>query len=340
MSESNDKASEKSILLIILGILATVSFFTTLFSGSLIVYLFLRPRSNFADWFLTILSVGRETSPAVALESVIDLLIGATGVTASLSLSLALAAIYLSQNRILNTQSNIHRMQTDIMKNQRVPVITVHESGIRLHGGRPTLEKVRDDGSLAITETGDTPHVSVGVENHGDEIAEQIQLACLVDVPSTSDPQIHTGVSELNTDGMFTKPRKGKGAILPPSKNFTLLRGTPILSSSPTDVTNRMMFVGGIAEQLQSLRDQALNENTKDSDPSVVRFGFVLIFTNSVGQDFQVPLSTAYSVDATQFEEDEEITLPALEHKAVDYDIDDLIEESGWTIPEATFERR
>jgi hypothetical protein len=254
---------------------------------------------------------------------------------------LALAAIYLSQNRILNSQSDIQKTQTTIMKRQNVPVVTSHESGVKLHAGRPSLGKVTDDGKVMTPTDGNRSYVSVAVKNHGNEIAEQVQLACLVNVVSIEDPDIYTGVTELTVDGMHTKPPQGEGALIPPSRELSLLRGKPTLSPDSEDVTERKMFVAGIADQLLNL-DHADKGDDSQSESRAVRFGFVLIFTNSVNERFKIPLDQAFSVNTAHFEEQEpdEVTITDLRDAANEYSIDDLMEDVDWSIPEEAFKDR
>lgn len=341
MTEVNQESVEKSPWFYILSGLAIVFFLLAFTGAGLLAYILWKPYSGLANALLAMLSIGQGANANLGLGSVIDLLIGAVGATGSLSLSLALAAIYLSQNQILDTQTDIQRSQTKIMNRQKLPMVAAHESGIQLHEGRATLEEIDSDGTLCISTKGSGPYVSVAVENHGEEAAEQVQLACLVDVPSVDEPQIHTGVAELTVDGMFTKPPRGEGALLPPTKDLALLRGTPLLSSSPTTVKETIMFVGGIADQLRELRsDESDEETANESSNRVVRFGFVLIFTNSANQTFMIPLESAYSVRAKQFADSEDVTLTALGQKSVVYDIDDLIKDIEWSISEEAFEER
>lgn len=338
MSESDENSTENSVWFYILSRLAGVFFLIAFVGIVLFAYLLLEPRSNIADTLLTILSISQGDNVTVGLGSAIDLLIGTIGALGSLSLSLALAAIYLSQNQILEVQANIQDTQTDIMKRQKLPVVAAHESGIQFHEGRPTLDGISSDGKLNISTSGSGPYVSVAVENHGEEAAEQIQMACLVDVPSSNEPTVHPGVTELTVDGMFTKPPKGQGALLPPTKDLALLHGTPILSSSSTTVNETKMCVGGIADQLQELHACGSdNENVAESSEKVVRFGFVLIFSNSVNENFKIPLEPAYSVTPGQFGSYEDITLERLKQEGVVYNIDDLIEDTNWSIPEEVF---
>jgi hypothetical protein len=341
MTEADENSAENSGWFYFLSILSGLFFLFAVAGVLLLAYILLQPHSDIASTLLTILSIGQGGGASTGLRSVIDLLIGGVGASGSLSLSLALAAIYLSQNQILETQLDIQDTQTDIMKRQKLPVVAAHESGVQLHEGRPTLDRISPDGTLNISTSGDGPYVSVAVENHGEEAAEQIQMACLVDVPSEEDPLIHTGVTELTVDGMFTKPPEGEGALLPPTKNISLLRGTPILSSSQTTVDKPKMCVSGITDQLQKLSDDGSDDETGDVSPEkVVRFGFVLIFSNSVNDKFNIPLEPAYSVSPSQFERDDDVKITTLKQKAVVYNINDLIEETSWSIPNEAFVER
>jgi len=328
MTGINRNATEKSRTFKILSGLAIVFFIFAGIGIILFLYLLVSPRSNFATTLLTILSIGPDAQAAVGLDSAMDLLIGAIGALGSLSLSLALAAIYLSQNRILETQA-------DIMNRQKLPLIAAHEDGVQLHDGRPSLDNVTSDGQLQISTSETGPYVSVAVENHGEEAAEQVQMACLVDVPSTDTQRIHTGVTELTTDEMVTEPPAGQGALLPPTKKLTLLYGTPTLSSSPQSVNEDKMFVGGIADQLQKLSDEE-----SDTADSVVRFGFVLIFSNSVNDYFEIPLESAYSVSSSSFEDYDDITINTLKERSIVYNIHDLMEDVNWSQPEDVFVER
>lgn len=333
MAEVDQDRNSKSLGFLVLAALAVGFFLLTLIVSGFLGYILARPRSDLAGTLMSVLSIGQSPDAALRLEAAVDLLIGAVGTTGSLSLSLALAAIYLSQNRILHSQSQIQKDQAKIMQRQKVPMVAAHESGLRFHEGKPTLEAVSPDGSPEISTNGTDPYVSIAVENHGSEPANQLQLACLVDVPADDDPLIHCGVAELTVDDMVTEPPRGKGALLPPTDSLSLLRGIPALSASSNTVQDTKMFVGGIVEQLQKLNGESGGS---------VRFGFVLIFTNSVEERFKIPIEPAYSINVEAIpevmDEDERATFTTLRERAVVYDIDELIDEdTGWTIPEEAF---
>jgi hypothetical protein len=98
------------------------------------------------------------------------------------------------------------------------------------------------------------------------------------------------------------------------------------------------MCVGGIADQIQELNaDESDIETASESSEKVVRFGFVLIFSNSVNENFKIPLEPAYSVSPSQFGSYEDITLERLKQEGVVYNIYDLIEDTNWSIPQEVF---
>lgn len=337
MDDNETKESNWFYLLSGLAVL----FFVVAFVGlTLLVGIFIWPHSGLANSLLEILSVGQDSESTVGMTSVIDLLIGIVGATGSLSLSLALAAIYVSQNRILSGQKEIQEDQANIMRRQKLPEIAAHESGICFHDGAPSLEKVGNDGKLDIRTTGSGPYVSVTVRNHGDETAEQVQLACLIEIQSVDKPQLYSGVAELTADSMFTKPPRGEGALLPPTEKLELLYGTPALSSSPETVSEPMRFINGIKKQAKALKDEETASSEADSPVGTIRFGFVLIFTNSVNERFHIPIENAYSLDTDVLGEDENMTLNSLKERAVVYDIEDLIKDLDWSIPEEAFAER
>jgi hypothetical protein len=135
---------------------------------------------------------------------------------------------------------------------------------------------------------------------------------------------------------MVTKPPRGEGAYLSPTKEVTLLHGTPALSSGPSRSSSRKMFLGGIENQL-SVDNNEISDDEEDTESITVRYGFVLIFTNSVREEFHIPLENAYSITSSRYSGEEDLTLETLRNESVVYDIDDLIEDISWTVPSEAF---
>lgn len=337
MTEGDSEANERSDLFKGLAGLAALFFLIAIAGVGILASILSDPGSGIGSGLVNL--VTNTQGSESGLGSVIDLLIKGISAAGSLSLSLALAAIYLSQNRILNTQVDIQETQAEIMSRQKLPSITAHPDGVFLHTGKPTLNKVNEDGSLEISTSGSGTYLCVSVENHGEEAAEQVQMACLVDVSGTDIQTIYPGVTELTIDGMVTKPPQGEGAYLSPTKEVTLLHGTPAFSSGPSSSCSKRMFLGGIENQL-SIDDEEMLDDEDHTEPITVRYGFVLIFTNSVREEFHIPLENAYSITSDRYSGEEDITLDTLRDKSVVYDIDELIEDISWTVPSEAFADR
>lgn len=319
----------------VLASLAVAFFLLSIAGIGLLMGIVIFPQSWAGDLLITIINVGLGDASARGLGSGFELLIGGIGTSGSLSLSLALAAIYVNQNGILQTQTEIQQLHADIMRREKYPILAAHSSGVGFHDGKPTLCSHEEEGELDISTSENGPHVSIAVENHGDETAEQAQLACLVDTPEPDDETtLLPNVAKLTADGMYTTPPKGHGALLPPTNGLDLLYTTPVLSSSRGSTSTSTMFVGGIEDVLRDI------DWDGGADPPVVRFGFVLIFSNSMNDRFKIPLESAYSISVSEVDESEDLTLTGLRQKAVTYNINDLIEDLDWSIPEDEFVNR
>lgn len=323
--EKENTPSRSPFVLILWGL--AVGFFLIVLLGAILIgYLLIAPSSSIAASLIELFQTAEGSPPnQAALGNVISLLVNGVGIAGSLAVSLALAAIYLSQNRILDQQTTIQDQQAWIMKRQHVPFLASHPDGVQLHAGRPSLETGSTAKKLEITEGEPGTWVSAGIENHGEETAEQIQLACLIDFPDIErDPPLYPHVCELEADGMITKPPQSEGALLPPNQGITLLRGHPRFSLGPDQEADFAMFCGSLQEQL-------LEEENR------VRFGFVLIYANAMGQLFKLPLDDAYTASPDSFADLSELDVKQLAERTGPYGIEQLMDDVDWKIPSHVF---
>jgi len=297
-------------------------------------------------------------SAASPLQNVLELAVAAVGAIGGLAVSSSLAAIYWGQNTILGDQTEIQQQQSRIMKQSHVPFITASERGVELHEKKP--DSIDESTGDLVFEDGDGIYASVDVQNHSSETAAQVQLACLLDYPDhiALDTPRESGVCELEITEMATETPRGQGALLTQTQDMTLLTGTPEFTQVfPDGKTSFCRFIPTLRKLLTA--DLATSPATTDTtdpeqtdgsgsaaaetgvgDEPYVRFGFVVIYSNAIDERFRVPLADAYSVPIDAFESNNEITLDALEAKDNGYDIEQLIEDLGWEIPEDAFVSR
>jgi hypothetical protein len=300
-------------------------------------------------------STGSASSP---LQNVLELVVAAVGAIGGLAVSSALAAIYWGQNTILGDQTEIQQQQSQIMKQSHVPFITAHERGVDLHEQKP-VSIDESSGKLKFENEGGS-YASVVLQNHSSEAADQVQLACLLDYPDyiSLDVPRKSGVCELEVTEMATKTPRGQGALLTQTQEVTLLTGTPEFTKAfPDGKTSFCQFIPTLrklfTEDLATCPSNSETTDTKQGDraesdaaeagggdESYVRFGFVVIYSNAVDERFKVPLADAYSVPVGAFKPEEDITLDALETKDNGYDIEQLIKDLDWEIPEDAFVSR
>ncbi|AXR79654.1 hypothetical protein AArc1_3356 [Natrarchaeobaculum sulfurireducens] len=84
------------------------------------------------------------------------------------------------------------------------------------------------------------------------------------------------------------------------------------------------MFCGDLQKQL-------LREKNR------VRFGFVLIYANAMGQLFRVPLDDAYTASPDSFADLEELEVKHLTERTGSYEIEQLMDDLNWEIPAHAF---
>ena len=199
-----------------------------------------------------------------------------------------------------------------------------------LVGGDPTLETF-DDGTIEITtDDDDTPRVCAAVENHGDVVAQQLQVVCLVDYAATDGPpdppdEVFPGVADVGVNGVATDPPSGDGGVLPATADLRLLVANPQFSAESDHDGGFRRFLGAIESHLADGETQ-------------LRFGFVLVFTNAVGSPFKTVLEPGYAVDPSQYDpETDDLTLDRLRCLATEHDTADLVDDLDWEIPESVF---
>jgi len=156
-------------------------------------------------------------------------LVSTAGTLGSLAVSLALTGVYLSQNNIMQDQVETQTKQLRSMRQEKLPLLGVHEGGVELHDTKPVVENT-DDSSLEVSDGEEGCWASVAVENHGDEIAQQVHMACLIDFPEIADkPPLVSGFCAMESTKTVTDSPVGNGALVSSETGLVLLRGMPRL---------------------------------------------------------------------------------------------------------------
>lgn len=284
------------------------------------------PECSLSQFILSLLQfTGEQQSQQGSSPNARAFLVSTAGTFGSLAVSLALFGVYLSQNDIMQNQVATQTEQLKSMRQETMPFLGVDEDGVELHDAKPLVEDPEND-PLAVSAGEDGYWVSVGVENHGAQIAHQVHMACLIDFPDLDgEPPLTPGVCAMESTKTVTDSPVGNGALVSSASGLMLLRGTPRLRDPTEDEPEETYFVPNISTQLID------NERT-------VRFGFVLIYTNSMEQHFKVTLTswTAKPENFDQYDKSE-VTAEKLLQQSTTYPTDQLIEEIGWEIPTDTF---
>lgn len=268
-----------------------------------------------------------ETDSATdSLFPLLDFLVGIAGTTGSLGATFALAAIYLSQNRILDDQKAIQETQTKLIGHQNLPLLEVNRD-LELHDNRPDFDPESRD---IIDDTDHPgPWASVIVENYGDEAAEQIQLVSLIHLPDSDGTKLIAGIEPLAATRMTTQLTSDSGALVLPDGKPTFLRGRP-----------KFGIEGNHGPQTTTFKNELLTQLYENEQR--VRFGFVLIHTNSMTQPMQVKLN-AYSIkpaDISGIDKDD-FTMTDLQDCAGSYSIEKLIHtDLDWSLSADEFSER
>jgi|AntRauMinimDraft_4_1070384.scaffolds.fasta_scaffold02054_1 hypothetical protein len=252
-------------------------------------------------------------------------LVSTAGTLGSLAVSLALTGVYLSQNNIMQDQVETQTKQLRSMRQEKLPLLGVHEGGVELHDTKPVVENT-DDSSLEVSDGEEGCWASVAVENHGDEIAQQVHMACLIDFPEIADkPPLVSGFCAMESTKTVTDSPVGNGALVSSETGLVLLRGMPRLRENTPHGFEKTTFRDKITTQLLE-------------EKRTVRFGFVLIYTNSMEQTFRVALSsrTAKPENFDSYDKTD-VTSDILIDRSTEYRIQRLIEESGWEMPKDVF---
>lgn len=252
-------------------------------------------------------------------------LVSTAGILGSLAVSLALTGVYLSQNDIMQEQVETQTKQLRSMRQEKLPLLGVHGDGVELHDTKPEVEN--PDGSpLEVSQGEEGFWASVAVENHGDEIAQQVHMACLIDFPEIADePPLASGVCAMESTKTVTESPVGNGALVSSETGLVLLRGMPRLRENTPHGFQKTTFRDKITTQL-------IDEN------QTVRFGFVIIYTNAMEQTFKVTLSsrTAKPENFNNYKKTD-VTADTLMDRSTKYRTQRLIQESGWEMPEDVF---
>lgn len=285
----------------------------------------------FPDWALSQTALSLLQSPAKeqAQQSIASnpraFLVTTAGTLGSLAVSLALTGVYLSQNDIMQNQVETQTKQLRSMRTENLPLLGVHGDGVELHDTKPLVENP-DESPLEVSSGEEGCWASVAVENHGDEIAQQVHMACLIDFPEVEDePSLVSGVCAMESTKTVTDSPVGNGALVSSGTGLVLLRGKPRLRQKTPHEVEQTTFRDKITTQL-------IDEGR------TVRFGFVIIYTNSMEQRFKVTLSsrTAKPENFDSYEKTE-VTSDLLMDRSTKYPTKDLIEESGWKLSEDVF---
>lgn len=353
---------------IVIG-LASCLFLLTLFLFGLAAVTIFTPECPITNLISSLLqSSGPQQSAQNSTPSATTFLINSAGTFGGLALSLALFGAYISQNVIMQNQEETqtkqletmedqveaHSEQLEIMEDQvethteqlqamedqvetqtkqvksmrqeTMPFLGVHGDGIELHDSKPEVENPDSD-PLEVSDGDEGFWVSVGVENLGGQTAHQVHMACLIDFPELDeDPPYYSNECAMESTKIVTDPPVGSGALVPTDSGLMLLRGEPCLSIDPDNENDIAPFKGNIITQL-------IEEERH------VRFGFVLIYTNSMEQNFKVNL-TSWSALPENFDEYEptDVSAEILIQRSSEYPTSKLIQEIGWEIRADTFE--
>lgn len=304
---------------------------SVLFLVTLILFAVATVTIFFPDCFITRYTLsllqfsGEQQSQQGSTPNARAFLVSTAGTLGSLAVSLALFGVYLSQNDIMQNQVETQTQQLKSMRQETMPFLGVHGDGVELHDTKPIVENP-DTSPLEVSDGDDGCWISVGVENHGAQIAHQVHMACLVDFPDLEDePPLSPGVCALESTKTVTDSPIGKGALVSSASGLMLLRGTPRLRENTAYGSEKTTFRDKIIMQLLD------KERT-------VRFGFILIYTNSMEQDFKVTL-TSWSAKPENFDsfDKTDVSATQLVERSTEYPTERLIEESGWEIPTDTF---
>jgi len=259
-------------------------------------------------------------------------LVTTAGTLGSLAVSLFLTGVYLSQNDIMQDQVGVMQDQVETqtkqlrsMRQEKLPLLGVHGDGAELHDTKPVVENP-DDSPLEVTSGDEGCWASVAVENHGDETAQQVHMACLIDFPEVEDePPLVSGICAMESTRTVTDSPVGSGALVSSGTGLVLLRGTPHLRERTSRGFERTTYRDKITTQIID-------------EERTVRYGFVLIYTNSMEQRFKVTLSswTAKPQNFDRYEKTD-VTSDLLMARSTEYRTKDLIKESGWKMPEDLF---
>lgn len=283
------------------------------------------------DWVLSqgalslLQSSAREQTQQSIASNPRGFLVTTAGTLGSLAVSLALTGVYLSQNDIMQDQVEAQTQQLRSMRQEKLPLLGVHGDGVELHDTKPLVEDP-DDSPLEMSTGDEGCWASVAVENHGDEIAQQAHMACLIDFPEIEDePPLVSGICAMESTKTVTDSPVGNGALVSSGTGLVLLRGTPRLHERTPHGFERTTFRDKITTQI-------IDEGR------TVRFGFILIYTNSMEQRFKVNLSsrTARPENFDSYEKTD-VTSDRLMDRSTKYPTKDLIKESGWNMPEDVF---
>lgn len=266
-------------------------------------------------------------------------LVEMAGVTGSLAVSLALAAIYLSQNRILHEQAETMREQAETTRQQRETMreqaetmreqaetmrerdrpILAPTKEVSVHPQEPIMDRsdLNVDGFGVDKSSNEVPWVAVPIENHGGDVAHRLQLVSLAFTDGETDDGPFSGRSRVDIMNTPTDPISG-GVVQPDDDEF-LLKTVPQFSRGSDLDSPFVPFCRRIERLL------------READ-SPVRFGFVLVYTDSVRERFYLPLDTAYSIAPDDYDDldRETLTPEELVEITAPYDIGDLIKQTNW----------
>jgi hypothetical protein len=353
---------------IVIGLAAGLFLLTLILFGLAAVTIFF-PECSVTQSILSLLqSSGAKQSAQSSTPSARAFLIDTAGTFGGLALSLALFGAYISQNVIMQNQEETqtkqletmenqvetHSEQIDIMEDQvetqtqqlqamedqvetqtkqvksmrqeTMPFLGVHGDGVELRDFKPEVENP-DSNPLDVTDGDEGTWVSVGVENLGAQIAHQVHMACLIDFPDLEDePPFLPGVCAMESTKTVTDSPVGKGALVSAASGLMLLRGTPYFCEDTEHGPQKAVFLPNLITQLREKERK-------------VRFGFVLIYTNSMEQYFKTTLNswTAKPENFERYDLSDIFANTLIQHSS-SYPTDHLIEDIAWEIPTETFE--
>jgi len=216
------------------------------------------------------------------------------------TLSAALIIVYLRQNKILDTHATILRAE-------HRPVISV------------TSREIGKSSPSSFSQTQSTDHIVLNLKNSGNEVAVDLRLFCFINYPGNSTGPVASNVVTLDQPESSSNSIESTGGVLPADNTeqtfYSLVKYNNIHFGKSIDAHEENLPFTIAISQIEDNRD--LEDNFEDQ-PFEVEVGFVVLFSNTVGDQFGVGVNPAYRIDLNNIEST--LTLEHLEeHSEKDF---------------------